>query len=102
MVGMCFQVCAVLKNSRVPTSVRASCAELLSLVADELRQASLQASGGAMRQPLLARLQRVVQQEVGPAAAKAILQDMHATEDRQLLASHIQTASLSAVALISD
>lgn len=84
--------------------MRASCAELLSLVADELRQAShpLQASGGATRQSLLTRLQRTVQQEVGPAAANAILQDMHASEDWQLLASHIQTASLSAVALISD
>ncbi|KAK9844486.1 hypothetical protein WJX74_003076 [Apatococcus lobatus] len=98
------KVCSVLRESGLPASVRASCAELLSLVADELRHApsTSQAAGYAMRQSLLVKLQRIVQNEVGAGAARAILQDMHASEDRQLLASHIQTASLSAVALVPE
>ena len=98
------QVCSVLRDSQLPTSVRASCAELLSLVANELRQAPSpsEAAWGGLRQSLLAKLQQVVQHEVGAAAARAILQNMHASEDWQLLASHIHTASLSAVALVSE
>ena len=97
------QVCSVLRDCRLPTSLRACCAELLSLITAELRQAHITApAGGAARQALLTKLQRVVQREVGSAAAQAIMQDMHATGDWQLLGSHMQTASLSAVALAAD
>ncbi len=104
------QVLTEMKDPVLPTSLKANCAELLSLVANVLRQPQVggrQADPGPdpsapTRQALLHKLQLISQQEVGSAAAQAIVQDMHAIADWQLLASHMQTASLSAVALARE
>ena len=100
----------MLKDPSLPTSLRASCAEMLGMIANRLRQPDElgeqalpgQDPSAAARHALLQKLQLTSQQQIGAAAAQAIMQNLHAAGDWQLLGSHMRTASLSAVALANE